>query len=300
MPQTPTSETRELPVLWGDGSRHDQAALDAYDAGERVLIPDGSVIRNDGSCEPPSIYATPKTGIALKDCFFYHSIDLPGHGFTRGHWDLRPNIREYLGGVDFHGKHVLEIGPASGFITAHMDKQGAEVVSVEQPESAVWDFVPYHVRNEEVWKPIIEAKRRNNQMLKNSFWLTHEAMGLKSKVYYGKADALPDELGTFDVSVIALVLTHMRDPVATIASCAGRTRERLIIVERLHATDKNAPAMQLIPDRENKRHDSWWYFSEQFFRQLLTLMGFSKITFSNIACDVNGKPYPVTAIVAEW
>jgi SAM-dependent methyltransferase len=293
-------ETRDLPVLWGDGSAHDQPAMDAYMRGERVQIPDGSVIRNDGSREPPSIYATPKTGVGLKDCFFYHSIDLPGHGFVKGHWDLRHNIGEYLGGVEFAGKRVLEIGPASGFITAHMDRQGAEVVSVEQHESAVWDFVPYHVKDSSAWAPIIQAKRRNNEMLKNSFWLTHEAMGLNSKVYYGKADALPDAIGQFDVSVIALVLTHMRDPLATIASCAARTREKLVIVERLHAADKGAPVLQLIPDKDNRRHDSWWYFSEAFFRQLLALMGFSRVTFSNVVCDVNGKPYPVTAIVAEW
>lgn len=248
------------------------------------------------------IFATPRWGVDPKECFFYHSIDLPELGFQEGVWDLRDVADAYLGETDFAAKRVLEIGPASGFLTAHMARKGADVVSVEQPDSAVWDFVPYRIRAEGPWDEVIARKRRNNQMLKNSFWLTHELLGLDSKVHYGAVDSLPVAIGEFDVSVIAMVLTHMRDPIAAVAQCARRTTERMVIVERLHVGKdlQTEPVLQLVPTQDNERYDTWWYFSRAFFEQLLTLMGFSRITYSEVMAPVRGKPYPVTAIVAEW
>lgn len=248
------------------------------------------------------VYATPRTGVQLEDCFFYHSIDLPEVGFVEGPWDLRDVADAYLGNTDFRGKRVLEIGPASGFLTAHMAKSGAEVVSVEQPDSEVWDFVPYHLRDPEPWREVVETKRRNNEKLRNSFWLTHELFGLRSNVYYGKVDPLPPALGDFDVSVLGLVLTHMRDPIAAIESCARRTKSRMVIVERLHVSQalQNEPVLRLIPDKHNKRYGAWWYFTGAFFRQLLSLMGFTAVSLFDVVCTARGKPAPVTAIVAEW
>lgn len=247
-----------------------------------------------------NLYCAPRRGVKLDDCWFYHTIDLPGIGLVKGHWDLREVTAQYLGDVTFDGKRVLEIGPASGYLTAHMDRQGAEVVAVEQPESAVWDFVPYGFGEAE-WRKLIETKRVNNEKLKNSFWLTHEKCGLKARAHYGKVEALPEEIGQFDIAVIALVLTHMRDPVAALAGCARRVREKLVVVERTHGDEpfKNRPVMQLIPNKENKRYDSWWYFSPAFFAQLFDIMGFRGLDVSECVCDVNGKPYPVTTYVAS-
>src|SRR5438094_8067518 len=71
-------------------------------------------------------------------------MELPGHGVIEGRdWDLRGGIDEYLGKVDFAGQRVLEIGPASGFLTFEMEKRGADVVSVEVTAEHGWDFVPY-------------------------------------------------------------------------------------------------------------------------------------------------------------
>ena len=52
-------------------------------------------------------------------------------------------VDEYLGKVSFAGQRILEIGPASGFLTFEMEKRGAEVVSVELTAKHGWDFVPY-------------------------------------------------------------------------------------------------------------------------------------------------------------
>jgi hypothetical protein len=89
------------------------------------------------------IFATPRKVEDVADCYFYHTMELPGLGVIEGRdWDLRGRVDEYLGNVDFAGKRVLEIGPASGFLTFEMEKRGAEVVSVEVTDEHGWDFVP--------------------------------------------------------------------------------------------------------------------------------------------------------------
>ena len=71
-----------------------------------------------------------------------------------GDWDLRRGVDDYLGKVVFAGKRVLEIGPASGFLTFEMEKRGADVISVEVTDEHGWDFVPYpDARLQEVFGP---------------------------------------------------------------------------------------------------------------------------------------------------
>jgi SAM-dependent methyltransferase len=247
------------------------------------------------------MYVIPRRGIRKEDCFFYHKMDLPNVGTVGGHWDLRLNAAEYLGHVNFHGKRVLEIGPASGFLTAWMDQSGADVVAVEQPEDAVWDFTPLDISNEG-WREVEMIKQRSNEKLKNAFWFTHETLGLKAKIVYSRVQELPEALGRFDVSVLAMVLTHMRDPVQAIEKCARLTKDKLVIVERLHvpAELQPHPVMWYVPTLENKRRDTWWHFSEGFFRAVLIGMGFRTVRFAPVSCMVQGKRYPVTSIVAEW
>ena len=90
------------------------------------------------------IFAEPLKVDDVADCYFYHTMELPGHGVIEGlDWDLRGRVDEYLGNVDFAGQRVLEIGPASGFLTFEMEKRGADVISVEVTDEHGWDFVPY-------------------------------------------------------------------------------------------------------------------------------------------------------------
>lgn len=68
--------------------------------------------------------------------YFYHTIDLPGLGEMKGEWDLRIAPDAYLGNVDLANKRVLEMGTANGFLSFHMEKKGASVVSYDlSPEN---------------------------------------------------------------------------------------------------------------------------------------------------------------------
>jgi O-methyltransferase len=56
--------------------------------------------------------------VLTADCDFYHTIVLPDGRIIEGKWDLRGHESVYLGRQSFAGKRVLEIGPATGWISS--------------------------------------------------------------------------------------------------------------------------------------------------------------------------------------
>lgn len=64
--------------------------------------------------EMVDIFAQPRVIEDIEECYFYHTIDIPGHGTIKGNWDLRKGLKEYLGEVDFLGKRILDVGTANG------------------------------------------------------------------------------------------------------------------------------------------------------------------------------------------
>src|SRR5881398_1539643 len=150
-----------------------------------------------------NIFATPLKVEDVADCYFYHTMELPGYGVIEGRdWDLRGGVDEYLGKVDFGGQRVLEIGPASGFLTFEMEKRGAKVVSVEVTDDPGWDFVPYPAAS---LQEVLEPRREIMQRLKNSYWFAHAAHKSKAQVCYGDVYHLPDQLGEFDIALMGSV-----------------------------------------------------------------------------------------------
>ena len=100
---------------------------------------------------------------------YYHVTDLPNGVTTTGIWDLRTGVDDYLGRVDFRGKRVLEIGPASGYLTMEMEHRGADVTALELPDEIGWDFVPFP---SDVVAGIREERQITLAVLKQTFALT--------------------------------------------------------------------------------------------------------------------------------
>ena len=216
------------------------------------------------------IFAVPQKVEDVADCYFYHTVELPGYGVITGDWDLRRGMDDYLGKVAFAGQRVLEIGPASGFVTFEMEKRGAEVVSVEVTAEHGWDFVPYPASKlEEVFGP----RQIVMQRLKNSYWFSHAVQHSKARVYYGDVYDLPSSLGKFDIAVMASVLLHCRDPLRIVEQCGGKATS-LIITDMFYPDLEGAPICRLAPTSQNFLWHTWWHFSTQFLTQFLAVMGF--------------------------
>ena len=216
------------------------------------------------------MYAESPIDVTIRDCFFYHVMDLPGHGRVGGEWDLRGKVDDYLGHVDFSGKAVLEVGPASGFLTAEMEQRGAAVVALEMPPEVGWDYVPYPPA---ILAPIIQDRVGIMQRLRNSFWFTHATLRLQARLAYASAYDIPAGLGQFDVAVLACVLLHCHSPMRIVEQCARRA-STLIITDMYDPGLDGLRACQLLPTAENQNWHSWWRFSPDLFVTFLQVMGF--------------------------
>jgi SAM-dependent methyltransferase len=243
-----------------------------------------------------NIFATPRKVDDVADCYFYHTVELPGHGVIEGRdWDLRGGVDEYLGKVAFEGQRVLEIGPASGFLTFEMEKRGADIVSVEVTEEHGWDFVPYPAAKlEQVFGP----RRIVMQQLKNSYWFSHAAHQSKAKVYYGDVYNLPTVLGQFDIAVMGAVLLHCRDPLRIVEQC-GKMARLLIITDMFYADLEGAPVCRLAPNPQNFLWHTWWHFSTQIFTQFLAVMGFTTLETLRHQQYHRGRPYTLFTVVGR-
>jgi SAM-dependent methyltransferase len=217
-----------------------------------------------------SLFAAPWEVPNIEDCSFYHVMELPGYPPTEGEWDLRSGVDQYLGGVSLQGQRVLEIGPASGCLTFEMEKRGAEVVCVEVPDEACWDFVPYpSAKMEAVFEPRREGMRR----LKNSFWFSHAAYGSNAQVCYGSAYELPEALGRFDVALMGSVLLHCHSPLQIVEQCARKARS-LVITDMFYPELEGKAICRLAPTPHEMDWDTWWHFSTDVLVQFLGVLGF--------------------------
>jgi SAM-dependent methyltransferase len=242
------------------------------------------------------LHVSPPQGLCLADCDFYHSMSIPGVGEIVGLRDLRETVDDYLGRVDFAGKRVLEIGPASGFLTIEMERRGADVVAVELPDGVGWDFVPFP---EAFLAPIREKQIAGMPRLKNSFWFTHAANQSKAALIHADIYDLP-EIGEFDVAVLASVLLHCQCPAKIISECAKRCRS--ILITELYYPEMTGAMCELIPTQENEVWHTWWRFGPDFFTRYLGVLGFgdTKISYHEHRHTlVRERMFPMFSVVGS-
>jgi len=246
-----------------------------------------------GKEKQSQLYEQPWNITSVDQCNFYHTTDIPGIGLAEGQWDLREGVDEYLGPYDFTGKRVLEIGPATGFLTFQIEKTAREVVAVELPmDRNFWNAVPYEKlglsrgRNQG-WTDVEKQFHEHIGRIRNGFWFCHSKFGSKAKVYQGSSENLPEALGEFDVVLLASILLHTRSPVAIIESCARLVTDTIIITEVFDAALGEGPVCSLVPTAGNTAWDTWWRFTPRFFTQYLEVLGFTEhqVTFHRQLAD---------------
>lgn len=220
--------------------------------------------------------AEPRYVDRLEDCFFYHTVDLPGFGLVSAQWDLRGRFDEYVGGVEVAGKSVLDVGTATGFLSFEAEKKGAaRVLSFDMGDARQQRFLPFkdklYYRSPEQW-----ARKHGAEIeqWRNAYWLCHRLLNSKAEVYYGDINHLPEELGQFDVSIIGSVLEHLSDQITALASIARLTRETLVIVTPVIQTDERIARFEGLAS--NPAADfTWWTYSLGAYREVLRMIGFS-------------------------
>jgi hypothetical protein len=237
-----------------------------------------------------SIYAKPRSITNLDDCYFYHTIEIPGYGLVEGEWDLRRGIRAYLGGVEFKGRRVLELGTASGFVCFHMEKEGADVVAYDLSDQQDWDVVPYA---DSQYERFLSDRKEHLRKLNNAFWLCHRAFGSNSKMVYGDVYSIPAGIGLVDISTCCSILLHVRDPFLALEKALRLTRETVIITEpagligmpsplRLYKRvlhGRLGPSARFLPNwRKRQPKETWWRLSPEIVQSFIGVLGFQRST----------------------
>jgi hypothetical protein len=127
-----------------------------------------------GQLEEPCqrIYASSRSGLTLDDCDFYHTSVLNDGSVIQGAWDHRGTERAYLGNLQFNGRRVLELGPATGHFTFFLEHNGADVVSFEVGYDTSIDLLP-PVTQEDI-EPLRSTLMTQLERVNKSWWYLHQ------------------------------------------------------------------------------------------------------------------------------
>lgn len=212
-------------------------------------------------------------GVRREECDWYHTMDFGQGDVVRGVWDLRGRERSYLGFVDVSGQRVLEIGPATGHLTHHMEKQGGDIVAFDVTPGGATDIIPQVGHD-------LDAHHRLNiayaERVRNSWWYGHSKFESRSKAVYGDIYALPKDLGRFDVSLLASVLLHVANPFRVLEQTATITDRAVVVTEpirRIPDSDGRA-VMEFSPVDTTKTVVVWWSLTPQAIIRMLQVLGF--------------------------
>lgn len=250
----------------------------------------------------PSIpYASPRSIGSLEECYFYHTMDVPGYGTIKGEWDLRGSIDRYLGDFNFAGKRVLDVGAASGILSFHIENQGAEVVSFDLSDDYDWDIVPFAENNVD---SALAERRRHLKKINNGYWLCHEAFKSKARMVHGRVYDIPTSIGPLDVAVFGSILLHLRDPFLALENGARLAREAIIVSDispygKIASKFKRNPRFMPRSWQPEGINDGWFRLPPLLVKEYLAILGFKKFSLSWNDFKYGDRVRPIYTIVAR-
>jgi SAM-dependent methyltransferase len=221
-----------------------------------------------------------REGADLDDLVWYHTVELPDGRVLPGAWDLRGHEAAYLGGVEVSGIRVLELGPATGYLTYYMERQGAEVVVFEAGFDVSIDFLP--VRGREDVDGRLRVMQETIDRNHDAWWYLHRAYGSHAKFVQGDIYDMPSDLGWFDVTLVGAILLHLREPWGALSEAARRTTRTMIVTEPLQ-DDLHPPESNIMRFSPSAEHHltNWWSIYPGAVVSMLERLGFGRteVTF---------------------
>ena len=174
-----------------------------------------------------------------------------------GVWDLRGHESAYLGGVDLAGMRVLELGPATGYLTFYMERMGAEVVSFEAGFDVSIDTLP--VKGEDQPGERLRVMQETIDRNHDAWWYLHRTLGSSARFVQGNIYDMPADLGTFDITLVGAILLHLREPWGALSQAARRTTGTMIVTEPLQ-DDLDPPESNIMRFSPSAEHHltNWW------------------------------------------
>jgi len=211
------------------------------------------------------------------DCDWYHTTVLSDGTTVHGQWDLRGNESAYLGETPLRDRRVLEFGPASGYLTFWMERQGAEVTSFEAGYDAAFELLP----------PLDGTDAREAQVslmrhigrINNSWWFHHRELHSSARIAYGDIYNVPEDLGRYDTSFFGCILLHLRDPFRALHQAAAHTDHTIVVTDNVYPglEDPDDPVLRFGMEVENRGPSvRWWDLSPGAVTRMLWRLGFER------------------------
>lgn len=255
-----------------------------------------------------------------KNCFFYHVQEIPGITKpTTGLFDLRENINQLLGKCNFKNKKVLELGPASGFITFYLESLGAKMTCVDLSiKKDKWDTVPHANKN---WKKIQKQQMKELSKVRNAFWFAHNKHRSKAKLIETHIYNLPKSTPMQDYGLLATVLLHIQNPFLALQMMSSKVKERMIIsdfindmgiastkkkfkisnvakyISNIYFTKNTLTKFLPRNSSPNLNYDTWWKLSPNTIVEMMKILGFEKEEYLEHVQYCNSKPIDMYTIV---
>jgi hypothetical protein len=241
------------------------------------------------------VWAEPRHVANISDCYFYHTMEIPSHGIVHGEWDLRGREASYLGNVSVQGKHVLEIGTASGHLCFTMEKMGAAVVAYDLSDKQTWDIVPYAGSD---YEEHITQRRQHIRRINNGFWLAHESYRSQARMTYGTVYEIPEDIGQFDICTFGSILLHLRDPFLALQRVSSHITETAVITDVVPVPRNNSPfaddrSIEFLPSAATcSPVETWWRLSPGVISEFLQILGFvhTRVSFHRQVWEGNEVP----------
>jgi hypothetical protein len=210
------------------------------------------------------------------DSVFYHTVELPDGRVISGDWDLRGHEDTYLGGSPFAGKRVIEYGPATGWISAHIAARARALTVFDLPIGAGPDPIPGLFNVPETFA-LSAAAHTDGQ--RNSWWFVRNTLGFQAHAVYADIFDPPGDLGRYDIAVFGCILLHLMHPYRALQGAAAITDEAIIVTDLAlspHGREVD-PELLFAPSPPPNGVFHWWYLSSLAVCQMLVALGFPQL-----------------------
>ena len=200
------------------------------------------------------------SAVKLGECRFLHTIEMLDGQIIAGETDLRGFEEAFLGGERFWGQRVVEIAPASAWLSAYVAPRAGDYVALELAagleDGAGWE------------------------QLRRSWWFVMGGLGLEAPVVYAERDQLPDDLGTFDVALLPCVLSRCADPLLVLRRAAELSDDTVVVTEPVDPQldglyDETGSALAALLPPPRLPAGPRWALSASLLGRLLDQSGFS-------------------------
>ncbi len=244
-------------------------------------------------------------GVEEKDCDFYHTITLTNGRVVEGEWDLRDHQKTYLGECDVRGKRVLEVGPATGSLSAYMALEGANLVIFDLPFGSCPDLVPFAEIDAE---ELAASGARSAGRLRNSWWFTQKNLGFEAGAVYGDVYDPPSDIGRFDMTVFGAILLHLSNPFRALQKFAAITENTIVVTDIFSGPARSALASSgshggahliFAPSEPPSGVVHWWALSPDAIVFMLSKLGFSDATVTTHSPEMMTSKPPLFTVVAH-